>query len=189
MNESRLKRPPVHWRRHMKDAKQLVFDALKAAAPNNDVNAEIVQTPMRGYCLAENELLYQLADKENGLEIAGRAITMIAAVAFFAGERNPAAFKNWEKKRFQSLAENARTSKVPQHILDRIVIEEMEKDNASGKAVATRGRSELLRLTLDAINARIAEERKRYRLSIDKPYYKPDSIYRRYRDAKKRTAI
>ena len=80
-------------------------------------------------------------------------------------------------------------------MLDRIVIEEMEGPSlpAVKIATATKPRRELMPLAerkRDAINAQIAAERKRYNLPIDEPYYAdPDSIYRRYRDAKKRTTI
>jgi hypothetical protein len=187
----------VHWSRFLKNTRQLVFDALKSTSPSNDIKEKGIQILLSKYSVAENLLLYQSTDKENeiGLESAGRAIATILAFAFFAGERNPAAFKNWEKEQFRSRAEKARTRKLPPHLLDGIVVEVMEDPSlpAVEIATATKPRRELMRLAerrRDAINARIAAERKRYKLPTDEPYYAdPDSIYRRYRGAKKRTAI
>jgi hypothetical protein len=215
----------VHWSHLIKNVKQMIFDELKNAAPNNDLDSNEIQIPMRAYSSAVNRLLYQLTDRGTGnalkspslmeycddnnpyplykltdkehneLESAGRAFAAISIVSFLAGKGNPVAFESWEKKLLRSRAENARTQKLPQHILDRIVIEALEDSSlpASERAAATKPRRDLLSLAikkLGTINAQIAEERNRYNLPTDEPYYKgAESIYRRYRDARKRTAI
>lgn len=181
----------------MKDTRQLVFNALKNAAPNGDINADAIQIPMREYSIASNLLLYLFTEGggKDQLESAGRAISTLTLVALLAGEGNPAAFEGRQKELFRSRAKNARGAKLPPHLVDRIVIEAMEDPSlpASERATAPKPRRALLPLAgrkRDVINDRIAEDRKRYDLPVDEPYFsQDDSIYRRYLAAKKRTVI
>jgi hypothetical protein len=90
-----------------------------------------------------------------------------------------AALKAVERTR----AQKARERKLPIHIINRIVVQEM----CAGLA-ATDRRTSILAVAeqkMSAINAQIALERARYHLPSRPHYSKSDSIYRAYRAALK----
>ena len=139
-------------------------------------------------------VLEELGASPQQTQTALAALITATYVGLFAGSNDPEHFASIRKSTQQKYALNARERKLPPHILDRIVLEEMEGQLTSARDVAA---TQPRRLLLDIaerkrveINARIASERKRYNLSSVAPYYADaDSIVRRYRVAKKRIAI
>jgi hypothetical protein len=140
-------------------------------------------------------VLEELGASPQQTQTALAALITATYVGLFAGSNDPEHFASIRKSTQQKYALNARERKLPPHILDRIVLEEMEGQLTSARDVAATRKPRRLLLDIAerkrvAINARIASERKRYHLSSKAPYYADaDSIVRRYRVAKKRIAI
>jgi hypothetical protein len=140
-------------------------------------------------------VLEELGASRQQTRTALAALITATYVGLFAGSNDPEHFASIRKSTQQKYALNARERKLPPHILDRIVLEEMEGQLTSARDVAATRKPRRLLLDIAerkrvAINARIASERKRYNLSSEAPYYTDaDSIVRRYRVAKKRIAI
>jgi hypothetical protein len=140
-------------------------------------------------------VLEELGASPQQTQTALAALITATYVGLFAGSNDPEHFASIRKSTQQKYALNARERKLPPHILDRIVIEEMEGQLTSARDVAATQKPRRLLLDIAerkraAINESVASERKRYKLTNKAPYYTDaDSIVRRYRVAKKRIAI
>ena len=156
-------------------------------------SAEAAAALMRSNSALVN-VLEELGASRQQTQTALAALITATYVGLFAGSNDPEHFALLKKTTQQKHALNARESKLPRHMLDRIVIEEMEGQPAPARDVAAQ---KPRRLLLDiaerkraAVNERVASERKRYKLTNEAAYYTDaDSIVRRYREAKKRMAI
>jgi hypothetical protein len=141
-----------------------------------------------------SKMLVRLGASQREQESARAAIANAAMIGFRAG-RDPQFFRTLQATVQRQRAENARVRKLPKHLLDRIVIEEMEDPRlpAAERADPTKARRKLLAIAEKkqaGINAGIATERKRYNLSTKRPYFQAaESVCRRYLQAKARTAI